>query len=187
MLYAVIADIHGNYPSLRAVLEDAREAGAQQYLLLGDFLTDWPFTREVLETLASLENAVFVSGNREWYLDTLHPAHRHREQFAALFLTREAMGERALSWVRSLPKSTRLSTPDGVGSLFLEHIPPVGVGESGGKSPASGELDERFPTRDASHQEVAQYVRESFLKLPHLPEVLQRVNAPVYLHGHSHL
>ena len=94
MLYAVIADIHGNYPALRAVLEDAREAGAQQYLLLGDFLTDWPFTREVLETLASLENAVFVSGNREWYLDTLHPAHRHREQFAALFLTREAMGER---------------------------------------------------------------------------------------------
>lgn len=187
MLYAVIADIHGNYPALRAVLKDAREAGAQQYLLLGDFLTDWPFTREVLETLASLENAVFVSGNREWYLDTLHPAHRHREQFAALFLTREAMGERALSWVRSLPKSTRLSTPDGVGSLFLEHIPPVGVGESGGKSPASGELDERFPTRDASHQEVAQYVRESFLKLPHLPEVLQRVNAPVYLHGHSHL
>lgn len=187
MLYAVIADIHGNYPALRAVLEDAREAGAQQYLLLGDFLTDWPFTREVLETLASLGNAVFVSGNREWYLDFLHPAHRHREQFAALFLTREAMGERALSWVRSLPKSTRLSTPDGVGSLFLEHIPPVGVGESGGKSPASGELDERFPTRDASHQEVAQYVRESFLKLPHLPEVLQRVNAPVYLHGHSHL
>ena len=50
MLYAVIADIHGNYPALRAVLEDAREAGAQQYLLLGDFLTDWPFTREVLET-----------------------------------------------------------------------------------------------------------------------------------------
>ena len=34
---------------------------------------------------------------------------------------------------------------------------------------------------------MAQYVRESFLKLPHLPEVLQRVNAPVYLHGHSHL
>ena len=33
MLYAVIADIHGNYPALRAVLEDAREAGAQQYLL----------------------------------------------------------------------------------------------------------------------------------------------------------
>ncbi len=187
MLYAVIADIHGNYPALRAVLEDAREAGAQQYLLLGDFLTDWPFTREVLETLASLGNAVFVSGNREWYLDFLHPAHRHREQFAALFLTREAMGERALSWVRSLPKSTRLFTPDGVGCLFLEHIPPVGVGESGGRSPASGELDERFPTRDASHQEVAQYVRESFLKLPHLSEVLKRVNAPVYLHGHSHL
>ena len=31
MLYAVIADIHGNYPALQAVLEDAQKAGAEQY------------------------------------------------------------------------------------------------------------------------------------------------------------
>ena len=57
----------------------------------------------------------------------------------------------------------------------------------GQKSPASGELDEQFPDQDATHQEVAQYVKESFGKIPNLLEVLSRVNAQVYLHGHNHL
>lgn len=187
MLYAVIADIHGNYPALQAVLEDAKNAGVEQYLFLGDYFTDLPFTHEILETLIGLKNAAFVSGNREWYMESLNPAQRHWEQYAALFLTREALGEEGLSWINNLPKSLRLSAPEGSGTLFLEHVPPVHTDFRGQKSPASGELDERFPTRDATRQEVAQYVKESFWKNPNLSEVLSRVNAQVYLHGHNHL
>lgn len=187
MLYAVIADIHGNYPALQAVLEDAQNVGVEQYLFLGDYFTDFPFTHEILETLIDLENAAFVSGNREWYMEALNPAQRYWEQYASLFLTREVLGEKGLSWISNLPKSIRLSTPDGSNTLFLEHVYPVHTDLRGQKSPASGELDEQFPTRDATRQEVAQYVKESFWKNPNLPEVLSRVNAQVYLHGHNHL
>lgn len=187
MLYAIIADIHGNYPALQAVLEDAQKAGAEQYFFLGDYFTDFPFTREILETLTGLKHAIFVSGNREWYMAGLNPRRRHLEQYAALFLTREALGEKGLSWISNLPKSFRLFTPDGASSLFLEHVHPIYTDEMGQKSPASGELDEQFPDQDATHQEVAQYVKESFGKIPNLLEVLCRVNAQVYLHGHNHL
>ena len=119
MLYAVIADIHGNYPALQAVLEDAQKAGVEQYLFLGDYFTDFPFTREILETLTGLKHAIFVSGNREWYMAGLNPRRRHLEQYAALFLTREALGEKGLSWISNLPKSFRLFTPDGASSLFF--------------------------------------------------------------------
>ena len=78
MLYAVIADIHGNYPALRAVLEDAREAGAQQIDIRIGFPHGLALHPGGPGNAGSLENAVFVSGNREWYLDILHPAHRHR-------------------------------------------------------------------------------------------------------------
>ena len=156
MLYAVIADIHGNYPALQAVLEDAQKAGAEQYFFLGDYFTDFPFTREILETLTGLKHAIFVSGNREWYMAGLNPRRRHLEQYAALFLTREALGEKGLSWISNLPKSFRLFTPDGASSLFLEHVHPIYTDEMGQKSPASGELDEQFPDQDATHQEVAQ-------------------------------
>ena len=187
MLYAIIADIHGNYPALQAVLEDAQKAGAEQYFFLGDYFTDFPFTREILETLTGLKHAIFVSGNREWYMAGLNPRRRHLEQYAALFLTREALGEKGLSWISNLPKSFRLFTPDGASSLFLEHVHPIYTDEMGQKSPASGELDEQFPDQDATHREVAQYVKESFGKIPNLLEVLSRVNAQVYLHGHNHL
>lgn len=187
MLYAVIADVHGNYPALKAVFEDAQKEGVQQYLFLGDYFTDFPFTHDILEALANLENAVFVSGNREWYMETLNPAQRHLEQYASLFLTRDALGEKGLSWIGRLPKSARLSTPDGSSTLFLEHAYPVHTDSKGRKSPASGGLDELFPMKNATHQEVAQYVKESFRKNPNLPEILGRINAQVYLHGHSHL
>lgn len=135
MLYAIIADIHGNYPALQAVLEDAQKAGAEQYFFLGDYFTDFPFTREILETLTGLKHAIFVSGNREWYMAGLNPRRRHLEQYAALFLTREALGEKGLSWISNLPKSFRLFTPDGASSLFLEHVHPIYTDEHVPKKP----------------------------------------------------
>ncbi len=187
MLYAVIADIHGNYHALQAVLEDARKAGAEQFLFLGDYVTDFPFTKEIMETLLGLKNAVFISGNREQYMDSLDPAQRYWEQYAGLFVTRDALGEKNLAWMRDLPRSLHLTTPDGACSMFLEHEFPVSVDPKGQKRPASGELDELFPKRDATHEEVAQYVRESFLADPQLPKFLCGINAQVFLHGHSHL
>ena len=69
----------------------------------------------------------------------------------------------------------------------MEHVHPIYTDEMGQKSPASGELDEQFPTKMPHISEVAQYVKESSEKIPNLLEVLSRVNAQVYLHGHNHL
>ena len=70
MLYAVIADIHGNYHALQAVLEDARKAGAEQFLFLGDYVTDFPFTKEIMETLLGLKMLFLFRGteNSTWTL-----------------------------------------------------------------------------------------------------------------------
>jgi len=35
MIYAIISDIHGNYPALRAVLEDAQRHNAEHFIFLG--------------------------------------------------------------------------------------------------------------------------------------------------------
>ena len=53
MRYAVIADAHGNYPALQAVLQDAKKAGAEQFLLLGDYMTDFPFTPSLFRETGS--------------------------------------------------------------------------------------------------------------------------------------
>ena len=45
---AIIYDVHGNLPALEAVLADARDAGAQRFLLGGDYALFGPFPAETL-------------------------------------------------------------------------------------------------------------------------------------------
>jgi predicted phosphodiesterase len=62
---AALYDIHGNLPALEAVLEDAREAGADHWLLGGDYGAWSPWPRETLELLRTLEPATWIRGNGE--------------------------------------------------------------------------------------------------------------------------
>lgn len=189
LIYAVISDIHGNAPALRAVLRDAKAAGAEQFLLTGDYITDLPYTREIYETLRDLKHAALVSGNRERYMDTLDPALRNREQFASLFLTREALGEDGRSWVRALPCTARLFTPDGKKTIFLEHICEEFYG--GGLHQVKTRLrpsmlSKAFPN-GATRQETKEFAKLVLEQEADLPALKKRVGADVVLHGHNHM
>jgi predicted phosphodiesterase len=67
-MLAVLYDIHGNLPALEAVLADADAAGAEAYLLGGDYaaLGAWPI--EVLARLDGLHAAEWIRGNHERWL-----------------------------------------------------------------------------------------------------------------------
>ncbi len=190
-MYAVIADVHGNYPALKAVLDDAKRAGAEQYLLAGDYITDFPYTREIFEALRDLPGAVLVSGNREWYMGHLDPAQRRLEQFSSLFLTEEVLGKDGLAWVRALPRSVTLKTPDGGKTMLLEHVCEEINGrlhaDPGTWKLSSGTLNQAFPDRAATRREVTEFARGFFEGNPALSDLWDRSGADVVLHGHSHL
>lgn len=63
MIYAVISDIHGNYPALKAVVSDAKTKGAEAFLLLGDYIRDTPTPNEVVDTIRNLPNCTAILGN----------------------------------------------------------------------------------------------------------------------------
>ena len=48
MKFAIISDIHGNLPSLNAVLEDAERNGAESYIFVGDYIDRGIQNKEVL-------------------------------------------------------------------------------------------------------------------------------------------
>lgn len=63
MRVAALYDIHGNLPAIEAVLNDVREAGADQIVVGGDVLPG-PMPRETLESLLNLDIPVhFIRGN----------------------------------------------------------------------------------------------------------------------------
>ena len=67
-MLAVLYDIHGNLVALDEVLEDAEAAGADSYLLGGDFASWSPWPRETIERLRTLPNATWIRGNGEKWL-----------------------------------------------------------------------------------------------------------------------
>jgi diadenosine tetraphosphatase ApaH/serine/threonine PP2A family protein phosphatase len=67
-LLAILYDIHGNIDALDPVLAEAETAGADRYLLGGDYGTPSPAPHETLKRLRALPNATWIRGNGERWL-----------------------------------------------------------------------------------------------------------------------
>ena len=68
MTYAVISDMHGNFPALSAILADAKSNGALHFIFLGDYTTAFPFQNEITESIRALPHKTTICGNHEEYL-----------------------------------------------------------------------------------------------------------------------
>ena len=67
-MLAVLYDIHGNLVALDEVLKDADAAGADAYLLGGDFASFSPWPLETVERLRALQETTWIRGNGERWL-----------------------------------------------------------------------------------------------------------------------
>ncbi len=71
MKAAILGDIHGNFPALEACVTDALHRGAEGFVFLGDYVSDFAGPRQTMDMLYSLRDRYpcwFVRGNREGYL-----------------------------------------------------------------------------------------------------------------------
>ncbi len=127
---AVLYDIHGNLPALERVLAEAEEAGAEGYLLGGDYISPLPdLTRAVLERLRALDDAIWIRGNGERWLVEPPP----NAQFAEV---NDVMREQLADEVEALYALPGEAELDGV--LFC-HGCPLADDESFAASPQPGE------------------------------------------------
>lgn len=69
MRVALISDLHANVVSLEAVLADARDAGVDQIVCLGDVATLGPRPREIMAMLRDLGCACILGNHDEFLID----------------------------------------------------------------------------------------------------------------------
>ncbi|HEX5899479.1 MAG TPA: metallophosphoesterase family protein [Solirubrobacteraceae bacterium] len=72
-MLALLFDIHGNLPALEAVLDDARAAGADRYLLGGDYAVFGGWPAETVARLRELPDATWIRGNVDRWAATEPP------------------------------------------------------------------------------------------------------------------
>jgi len=132
-MLALLYDIHGSLPALDAVLQDAKAAGADAYLLGGDYGAWGPHPLECVERLRSLPQTTWIRGNGERW--TREPPLDRPEVLEAVTGRASGYGTEE-GWLYSLQAQVEL---DGV--LYV-HGSPLSDVES--FPPEPGEDDERM-------------------------------------------
>ncbi len=101
---AILYDVHGNLPALEAVLGDVRGAGADRFLLGGDYALFGPFPAETVAALRQLPAATWIRGNVDRW--TAHPDQAPDDEFvpAAIAACREALGPDTVAELDALPE-----------------------------------------------------------------------------------
>ena len=101
-MVALLYDVHGNLPALEAVLRDAESAGADRYLLGGDYTLFGPEPRATLERLRALD-ATWIRGNGERWTATPNDAPDQVQ--AAIVRCRELLGDEVVYELARLPET----------------------------------------------------------------------------------
>ena len=102
---ALIYDVHGNLPALPAVLADARGAGAERFLLGGDYALFGLAPAECVVALRELDGAKWIRGNVDRWCAHPDQAPDNAVFEGAIPACREALGEEIVGELDQLPES----------------------------------------------------------------------------------
>jgi predicted phosphodiesterase len=119
-MLALLYDIHGNLPALDAVLDDARERGANRWVIGGDVAAfgGWPV--ECVDRALALP-AIWIRGNTERWLADRTDLPPEAPMHEAILTCRTALGDQRADELAALPESAAL--PHGGGRAW--HASPV--------------------------------------------------------------
>ncbi|MES2989286.1 MAG: metallophosphoesterase family protein [Pseudomonadota bacterium] len=160
---AVLSDIHGNLPALKAVIRDAEGQGCTQFWNLGDILSGPLWPAETADFLMARDWPT-IAGNHERQVLTL-PPEKTGESDA---FTRERLSARQLEWMAALPAELTLDgihlchgTPRSDLEHFLETVEPRGLRRASEAEVAErlGDISERLTL--CGHSHVAGQIRLS--------------------------
>jgi diadenosine tetraphosphatase ApaH/serine/threonine PP2A family protein phosphatase len=100
---AILYDVHGNLLALEAVIADAEQAGAERYILGGDYALFGPWPAETVGRLHDLD-ATWIRGNGERWTAGPADAPDNDVVQGAIAATREDLGEGIVEQLAALPE-----------------------------------------------------------------------------------
>lgn len=115
MTAAVFSDIHGNYHALKACYEDALRHGAEQFVFLGDYVSDFAEPRKTMDLVYEIMErfpTACLRGNRERYMLECRQGNSHftrGSKTGSLLFTYERLTSGDLDFFRGLKISDIIS------------------------------------------------------------------------------
>ena len=188
MKIAVLSDVHGNFPALCKVLEDAGKRGVDEFVIAGDYCLSGAWPDECIKTLMEIPNKVMIRGNEESYLENLigkdQNAWTDGQMQISYYCYRSIKPER-LDYILSLPHTAEFER-NGV-KIHLAHSSANFIGnlELGNFGPAK--LSKKYADSDVTQEVLRKDISEMLDADPAFPEKVNELENGVYVFGHSHI
>ena len=185
MTYAIISDIHGNFPALEATLAHARANGADEYILIGDYTCRIPWDNEVVNAIRNLSPAHVIRGNGEGHylnMQKIKTSIAH-EQFKPLSWSYNKITPENLSYLLALPEAMTI-LHEGI-DIHLAHSIDFLFNPGVIDFFHTIQFNNRMRASPITHQEYLVLGKEAVLSYA-LDNVLALPKG-IYLSGHNHL
>jgi putative phosphoesterase len=132
MLIALISDIHGNLPALKAVLKDAGKVNAKQVWCLGDLVGYIPFPNECIALIRKKASASIVGNYDLKVIDFEHKESewkktKKRAKFDAFEWNSRNLNPKSQKYLSSLPQ--KIQCKIGKFEILLTHGSPQSIDE----------------------------------------------------------
>lgn len=188
MKYAIISDVHGNYPALEAVLKDAAQQGATGYLFAGDYCISGPQPDECIAAIRAIPEKHAIRGNEEKYLEDL--AGKDQSQWTdgqmqiSYWCSRNIRGEN-LDYLLSLPRRDSFEC-NGV-RVHMAHSSVDFMGTYPFHTWNSVTVADRNRRQDADPEKILAEMKTEQENDPAFREAVSGLEKGVYIFGHSHV
>lgn len=187
MRIAIVSDVHGNYPALLSVVEDAMSNHVDKFIFAGDYIFDLPFSNEVVRFLMKMDNAYIIKGNRETYLDKLENSNQEDwiyDQFGVVYQTYRELQPDIFDFLRNLDEECYVQLNPNT-SIYVTHwfqdITPMAKSNSGSANFHKNVLVEPFSRE--------QYLSEfsNLINSDEYSAQINQIDADIIVFGHNHL
>ncbi len=186
MKLAVISDVHGNYPALAKVIEDAVTYGVDRFVFIGDYIFDLPYSDEVVREIRKLDNAYVIAGNKEGYLKELSKQDQRDwvyNQMGAVYQTYRELSGEVMEYLLGLEENCYVPLSSGK-MLYATHFFD-GIITSKTKC-SSSDYHRRMLLKPFTHEEFLSDFDE-LINQDTFRNAIDQINASVIVFGHNHL
>ena len=188
MKYAVISDVHGNLPALKAVLEDAQKQGISRCLFAGDYCMSGPWPDECIDVIRAIPEKHLIRGNEERYLENLVGSDQSLwtdGQMQISYWVYRNVSKENLDYILALPHREDFEC-NGV-KIHMSHHSTDFIGQYPFATWNSPEVARRTDRKDRTAEEILADIAREKDNDKTFQEAVAALEEGVYVFGHSHI
>ncbi len=188
MRFAIVSDIHGNFPALNAVIDDAENNRVGGYIFTGDYCISNPYPDECISRIRNLDQKYIIRGNEEKYLEKLIGKDQSTwtdGQMQISYYCYQKICSENMNYLLSMPEQMQIDV-DGI-VLHLAHSSEEFIADCEHREWSTAKVAMKYRERWITQAVLRSDIQNYLNKDKQFQEIVHQLEEGIYIFGHSHI